>query len=793
MKRLMYVVWMILLFSTSVIAQEQPVYLTVALPPNLAVTDDVFAGFQTEHPGVEVIQVNAMLPTSMENLEDYFTELEAYARSADILYFPSYTLTPEATEAGFLLDLTPLTTLGGDEPNFHQVAWKSFQWDGGFWALPIDFSLGVLSYDPAAFDAAGLTYPDESWTLSEIASAARSVGRLNLSNGSTSFLRSLLDENLFDENSIPNLPYLTNPSSIALLETWKALVEEQLTTTVPMGEGQTASWSITPLTDAQPVVLLPGGYAGMLRIDGVAISRGTNYPELAYALAQYLTTLPELYAVYGESVIPARHNGTYVPDDSLISQAIDNALSYADLRYFNYFLRASAASSNAATALAAAETDARIAQETALTYRDSLVLSVNPPTLPSPVSEGEIALRFGMFSPISPVPNQSQWDRTALEFAEADPQVGAIEFSTFTNFTGDTIQQSNYDCFVAPFAPSVLDPSVLLDLTPLMNADPTFIQDDFLPGTLTAVSVNQHWLGYPLTFRPALLVFRNNSGIISPDGDWTFNEFVNILNTSPEQPALGTNNVVATHLLLLIAANGGLPIDYRTEPPTLDFTGNVDAIRGVLDLARNGYIFYRPQWVQGVAPLGPSFAPIMTGGGEIFFADPDVTYVLYPQGSDYQPIAFGIGAGYIARTAQNPEACYRWISTISESPDLFVAAMPTRNSALTAPLLLAAQGENLVSRYNEIASRLELPGTILFPSPLYGSGSVQNFYLEEILYRAFDQYVQGNADLNAILSEAEANARLYLSCTAAIPPFTEGQDYDEYTSQYERCSLTVSA
>lgn len=113
------------------------------------------------------------------------------------------------------------------------------------------------------------------------------IGPLNVSNGSVSLLRSLLDGNLFDENNIPNTPYLTGHTSVALFEKWQQTITEQLVTTIPIGEGQQAPWIITTPNDAQPAVLLPGGYAGMLRIDGAAVSAGTNYPELAYTLAMF--------------------------------------------------------------------------------------------------------------------------------------------------------------------------------------------------------------------------------------------------------------------------------------------------------------------------------------------------------------------------------------------------------------------------------------------------------------------------------------------------------------------------
>ena len=65
------------------------------------------------------------------------------------------------------------------------------------------------------------------------------------------------------------------------------------------------------------------------------------------------------------------------------------------------------------------------------------------------------------------------------------------------------------------------------------------------------------------------------------------------LETTDPAPFVATNTN-GTHLLILMAAYGGLPLDYRTNPPTINFTtpANVDAIRQVLDLAKAGYIKY---------------------------------------------------------------------------------------------------------------------------------------------------------------------------------------------------------
>src|SRR6185369_7116430 len=83
-----------------------------------------------------------------------------------------------------------------------------------------------------------------------------------------------------------------------------------------------------------------------------------------------------------------------------------------------------------------------------------------------------------------------------------------------------------------------------------------------------------------------------------PQNGWTVDEFSDALQRlklDPSYPApFLPNQGGGTHLLILMAAYGGLPLDYRTDPVTANFTDptNVDAIRQVLDLAKNGYIKY---------------------------------------------------------------------------------------------------------------------------------------------------------------------------------------------------------
>ncbi len=87
------------------------------------------------------------------------------------------------------------------------------------------------------------------------------------------------------------------------------------------------------------------------------------------------------------------------------------------------------------------------------------------------------------------------------------------------------------------------------------------------------------------------------AGVPLPEGTWTLDQFIDALRTLKDyldKTPFVSHNINGESLMMLIAAYGGLPIDYRTSPATFNFTdpATVDAIQQVLDLAKNGYIDY---------------------------------------------------------------------------------------------------------------------------------------------------------------------------------------------------------
>jgi ABC-type glycerol-3-phosphate transport system substrate-binding protein len=273
------------------------------------------------------------------------------------------------------------------------------------------------------------------------------------------------------------------------------------------------------------------------------------------------------------------------------------------------------------------------------------------------------------------------------------------------------------------------------------------------------------------------------AGVPLPENGWTIDQFNDALRTLTDyldEQAFVPNDLNGESLMMLMAAYGGLPIDYRTTPATINFTdpATVDAVQQVLDLIKSGYIKYestasgggfRIVMVDSDSPNAISTDAL--GGFRRIFGGPNgsnpVRLVSFPSGV-YNGASYNIGTGYISATAQNPDACYRWLSYIAQHVDI-LGSMPARLSQITDPAFATALGDN-VAFYQQYAQVLADPNTIVFPSAGGGNTNVSDFIIQFWLNRAFDNHVSNNADLAAELNDAQTYATAFQDCVAALPP-----------------------
>ncbi|MBC8097903.1 MAG: extracellular solute-binding protein, partial [Armatimonadetes bacterium] len=321
---------------------------------------------------------------------------------------------------------------------------------------------------------------------------------------------------------------------------------------------------------------------------------------------------------------------------------------------------------------------------------------------------------------------------------------------------------------------------------------------------LTQVQRDGRIYAMPITVEPDIMRYDvaqfNQVAAPLPFAGWTVDEFINavqLIKLDPEDPApFVGSSTGGNDLLILIAAFGGLPIDSRTDPVIYDFTNpaNVDAIRQVLDLAKDGYLRYdrrlgdilnafnfgnveQPTSALYADTLSVLNFAALSGSDDGDDSEETNAYLptTYPRGAQYSAGSYTIGTAYISANAQNPEACYQWISTFANAPDLFTA-MPARRALINDPATIAAQGEDLIALYNEVDRILQDPNTIILPSLFDAASAPQGFLAQLWLFQAFDTYVLDDGDLEAGLRDAQNYAITFQDCIVTVPPLDNSSE-----------------
>ncbi len=822
-------------------AQTPPITLSIAV--DSWVKDQFFdvdggqlmKDFESAHPGVKVnvIASNGFYssPVYSKTPDEYFTGLEKYADTADVLSVASFATYPEAVQGGYFLDLTPYIAADKnfDAADFYPAALQSFQFDNGQWALPNTSGLLMMvNYDAAAFDAAGLTYPTDKWALDDFANAARKLVQRDAAGKVVRygfdvtyeghFLRSLLAQGTYDTTTSPNQPALDRPDVVELAKKWAALHKEGI-----IGPSYETGGMITlnaPLNVEMPFqtdgvqknmtpALLPGARAG-LNPQGFAVSGGSHYPELAYELVEFLTTRPN-YGM-GSQFYPARKSvterflaqikaqgGALYNDQqrAIYENALTHAIPFSELRYIDYVSRVVYDASQDSTidieqALQKAQAQALKFLQMAEDKRKTVVLNVANPEAPH-LAAGQVALKFGIGTSDSSAPNLDTWNALAGSFTTGDPQVKHIAFEGTVDAALDNLGKK-YDCFYLPQSPvGRAQPGQLLALDPFLDVDKAFNRTDLLPGVLTFVGADNKLWGYPLTIRPLLLRYDSKqfaqNGIAVPDAGWQIDAFADALKTlhTASGGAVLTNgvsNVGGMPLLLLIAAYGGIPIDYRTSPPTIAFSdpANAAAIKQVLDLVKQGDIAYKALGNSDFTSAPVSDAAIFAEYlDEHQVSAPASTNKLigFPTGSRYTPLAFDVGAAFISANTPNADGCYRWIASLAAYPELF-DGLPARPAAADDPAWATLHGTKVTTFYKQYAAQLKAPNAIPFPSVF--STPFGGFILERWLYRAFDAYVLKNADLTTALADAQTYGSAFLTCLGS-----DNTLGDAYYQRFDSC------
>ena len=579
-------------------AQNNDVVIQLAVSTlSSEIIEPAIETFEASHPGIQVqlvtydgfgspVQYN-------DDAEAYQDDLAEYFRMADVLPIDE-TIASEATRAGYLLDLSPLASSDPDysAANFRGELANAFSWDFGQWAVPLSVDATVLTYLPEAFDAAGLTYPDASWTLDDLLFAARQLAQFDSSGSMTlpglwiqggssgnliqSLIMSLYGQSIADDMVSPSVPNYSDPALADLLDAWIAFQEEGYTSypadmdieQIPMrigsgfggraifvtaGGGDDAPPGLQEVEESSTVdALLPGGRAD-LSVNGYAISSGTSNPQAAWELIKFLIEQPNVIQLSGATHSALVNTPTQDGfgggngdgpqifsfgglSDDMLEAAVAGGLMPADMRFASGITTALDTMSSDGVDARTALDEAAVAFNERLAVADAratIPIAVNPPEAEQVLAPGEIELTFGVaaggrFS----IGGDDVWETLGDEFAAMDAEVGRVNVEL--PGLGSANNTDNFDCYYSGtnLIPS-LDLDTVLGLDPLIFSDPAIDPNDYIPGVFEQVQLNGQTWALPIQISPLVLTINtalfNEAGVPIPTDGWSVSEFEDAL------------------------------------------------------------------------------------------------------------------------------------------------------------------------------------------------------------------------------------------------------------------------
>jgi ABC-type glycerol-3-phosphate transport system substrate-binding protein len=840
-----------------VLAQSSEIVLTVGLQQwqTMFYGDEIFTGFEASHPGVQVVTVTLpnegfVWPETTVDVPLFIENITSYSSNADLLPIVMPGTPSLYTRAGLYLDIGPLlyADMKANIDDFYPVMLESMQWDGGTWGLPISGSLQFIVYNENRFNALGLALPEPNWNIQDWMNAGRLLTVYDTQGDPSipgifgiddaTFLAAVYGRSLFEPNNFPSQALLNDPELIVLLETWA----EFRSSTQP-NPCCTFDWDAIPISsggiwDTDPVIrgsndiwlstFYPQGKAG-LSVQGYGISSATENPQLAYELLQFMTTSLEMVA-FNPGPIPARQSmeetarssqfvsrPEYTPEiEALIAEGIANALPASHIASFNYVVMAMG------KMIEADELSGLTAEEALLAIQEQNILisslvdeqaigrmaAIIPTPVPAPNLEShDIALNFGLAANYQ----ADIWQAAITDFVAQDPEVRHVEINP--DYLGFAEHATTQDCFYQSYnSVQTADLSLIRNLDPYMQADASFDPGDMVTATIEQVSREMMLWAMPMSLSPQTLWFDPaafaTAGLPEPDNTWTVSEWENAMRTlyNGVDPVFQTRSWGGNYILMLAAANGGLPIDYTTYPASIrSDAAAINATMEVLDLAKEGLIAYQELGSNTSpsvtlilpfydAPLIPIDSRFQNREGLESSHRP----VLFPSGSSYTPLSYTLSVAYISSQSPLGDACYRWLSFIARRPELH-GGIPARRSNFELSLIT----ETLPLRefYQAFDTALASPNALIIPQATISSNiaiSISNNLANIWLYRAFDNYVLRDANLEADLIQAQIFQADFSNCIAGFlqRDFAEfdanNQDeYDSYYMQLVECALAI--
>jgi multiple sugar transport system substrate-binding protein len=828
---------------TPTVEDERTTVLFAVADTEKSLYEDLVESFEADNPDIHVqlVSINELLGIGLLGGEPPEDTWQRLAAGADVINTQA---DGDPVDMGLVRDLEPLMDA---DPNFQRDdfypgALERSQWDGGTWSLPTRVMYDVIYFDKDAFDEAGVSYPEPGWTWDDFLAAANAVtvregGDVTqwgfVPPNKVQFQLALIEGlvgPLVDQTTEPHTPRFDQPEVADAVrwytdlylteevtpyfessddEAQPAVSEEQTL----VENGQTAMWNewsvlwgyrkqqgnrgIVPYP-----VDTPDAETSLIVTPGLSMSAGTANPEAAWRWMDYVSRQDVSQQGPFVRFLPPRRSvaessGFWDDADEELVTALEYAIDHKYIprvttgygAFFDALDEILAGDKSVEDALAGAQTQAQAdIDEAQVEQAEATPVPTVVVAAPKEDEGGDDDVVNITFNPALGAFNIEGYRDAAEQFHETHPdirvEVEAPDLSA-GSFTIKNLAESS-DCFQwTADVQNAESQEVILNLKPLVDADPSFTIDDFYPSLVEQFTWQGQLWGLPSALLPYVVEYNKDlfdaAGVDYPALDWTTDDFLEVAvaltqgEGDEKQYGFVPQYFELSDLGPFMERRGAQLIDKNVDPPTFTFNhpATIEALRWYAELSTeydvkpvlladiadaldaNAYLFEREALINdGQAAMWVSeIISILGDRGELNTGVAPLPVGIDGTSGGGTAVGFFISADTDAR-----QACWEWINFLTEQPALS-ESLPSRRSVAESDAYRQHVGADRAAVFQaSVAGEKPSTGDVFEGETWMGSaGAIW-------LGRAYDQVVNGEASVEEALNAAQKMAEDFRAC-----------------------------
>lgn len=581
---------------------------------------------------------------------------------------------------------------------------------------------------------------------------------------------------------------------------------------VAIWPGNLSSWAGINATTPRGVVSYPidptQTQTQPITVNGFSMSGGTQHPEAAW---RWIDFLSRQYATNDTNyLLPARQSvaessGYWNDLDATLVMGVRYAIEHADSRTaeikYSYVNDAVESVLMGNQTVEVALTNAQVQAEFEIGMNLLLETEVTPaPTIAvsQPIETGaDMVMTTITFIPGNGFYPTAQYHVLAKTFQENNPDINVVfrSANSLGNISSLKDVAEVADCF--QWFPELDSPDnlvYLLSLDPLVEVDTAIHLEDFFPAVLdNYVRQGQLW-GIPAYVRPAIIEYNKDvfdtANVAYPVPGWTMDKFLEIavaLTTNGDEEKIYgfVPDAIESGSLMTMLGQFGVPgIDVGSTPLQVNFTNpvTVEAMRWYVGLSAEFGV--KPLFITDIATTfggnDTDYSPFimreslidndragmwLNYGTRVRFdlrdqVNGNTGFVPLPVGPGRNDGQLGSEGFFISATSQAPQACWQWITFLSEQV-IPGQGLPARRSVAESEAYRQQEGAELADAYllsvTQVDETLGLPTFYQLDNWLQQPAALW-------LSRAYGQAARGELSVEAALDTAQVTVDAYWSC-----------------------------